>query len=134
MSDPPSNAAAWCTRLGVALTEVGDGIGRLAGHVGQDWSDAEGALRADRLTLLQRSVLRNAEDAAELGRRLERAAAGMGPMGDLAALLGRLAAIGASARSGGGAEPQRDGVTLGDVDGARAAERPGMQLPDTSGS
>ena len=113
MSDPPSSAAAWCTRLGVALTEVGDGIGRLAGHVGQDWSDAEGALRADRLTLLQRSVLRNAEDAAELGR---------------------LAAIGASARSGGGAEPQRDGVTLGDVDGARAAERPGMQLPDTSGT
>ncbi len=133
MSDPSSSAAAWCTRLGATLTEIGDGIGRLAGHVGQDWSDAEGALRADRLTLLQRSVLRNAEDAAELGRRLERAASGMGPMGDLAALLGRLAAIGASARSGG-AEPQRDGVTLGDVDGARAAERPGMQLPDTSGS
>jgi hypothetical protein len=118
--------------LGAALTEVGDGIGRLAGHVGQDWSDAEGALRADRLTLLQRSVLRNAEDAAELGRRLERAASGMGPMGDLAALLGRLTAIGATARSGG-AEPQRDGVMLGDVDGARTVERPGMQLPDTSG-
>jgi len=127
------SAAAWCTRLGAALTEVGDGIGRLAGQVARDWSDAEGALRADRLTLLQRSVLRDAEDAAELGRRLERAASGMGPMGDLAALLGRLAAIGASARSGGSEGP-RAGVTLGDVDGARAPDRPGMQLPDTSGS
>jgi hypothetical protein len=138
VSDPSSSAAAWCTRLGAALTEVGDGIGRLAGQVGQDWSDAEGALRADRLAMLHRSVLRNADEAAELGRRLERAAPGMGPMGDLAALLGRLAAIGASARSGG-AEPQRGdllhgGVTLGGVDGARAVERPGMQLPDTSGS
>jgi hypothetical protein len=131
VSDPVSSA--WCARLGAALTEVGDGIGRLAGQVAQDWSDAEGALRADRLTLLQRSVLRDAEDAAELGRRLERAAAGAGPMGDLAALLGRLAAIGATGRSGG-SEPQGAGVTLGDVDGARAVERPGMQLPDVSGS
>jgi hypothetical protein len=133
VTEPVSSAAVWCARLGAALTEVGDGIGRLAGQVAQDWSDAEGALRADRLTLLQRSVLRDAEDAAELGRRLERAASGMGPMGDLAALLGRLAAIGATARSGG-PEPQRTGVALGDVDGTRAAERPGMQLPDTSGS
>lgn len=131
MIDPSGSAAAWCTRLGAALTEVGDGIGRLAGHVAQDWSDAEGALRADRLTLVQRSVLRSAEDAAELGSRLERAASGVGPLGDLTALLGRLAAIGGTAR---GSDPQRAGVTLGDVDGARAAERPGMQLPDTSGS
>jgi hypothetical protein len=133
VSDPASSAAVWCTRLGAVLTEVGDGIGRLAGHVGQDWSDAEGVLRADRLTMLHRSVLRDAEDAAELGRRLERAASGTGPAGDLAALLGRLAAIGASGRSNG-PESQREGVTLADVDGARAAERPGMQLPDTSGS
>ena len=127
MSDP----AAWCARLGTALTDVGDGIGRLAGQVSRDWSDAEGALRADRLTMLQRSVLRDAEDAAELGTRLERAAAGVGPLGDLTALLVRLAAIGTSATRPSG---QRDGVVLGDVEGSRAAERPGMQLPDTSGS
>ncbi|MGI5127424.1 hypothetical protein ACQEVB_11495 [Pseudonocardia sp. CA-107938] len=126
MTEP---AAEWCTRLGAALTEVGDGIGRLAGEVARDWSDAEGALRADRLTLLQRSVLRSAEDAADLGSRLERLASGMGPMGDLAALLGRLASLGAATR-----DPARGGITLGDVDAVRAPERPGMQLPDTSGS
>jgi hypothetical protein len=121
----PTDAVAWCVRLGAVLTEVGDEIGALAGRVARDWPDAEGAQRAERLTLLQRSVLRTAEEMAELGVRLERAAAGLGPIGGLAVLLGRLAAL-SSARPAD--EP---GVRLADVAGERVADGTGLRLPGT---
>lgn len=146
MIEPASDPAAWCLRLGALLADTGDGVGALAGRVARDWSDAEGVLRADRLTMVHRSLLRTADDAAALGARMERAQAAVAPAGDLAALLAKLAAIGAvlggSALGGsapGGSAPgghtaRRGGVMLGDVDGSRAEAQPGMQLPDTDGS
>lgn len=120
-----TDAAAWCLRLGAALSDTADGVGALAGRVARDWSDAEGRVRADRLSMVHRSLLDSADDASALGSALERAAA---PAGDLAALLAKLAAIGAAV--GGAAAPtKRGGMTLADVEAERAAQAPGMRLP-----
>ena len=106
MIEPASDPAAWCLRLGALLAETGDGVGALAGRVARDWSDAEGVLRADRLTMVHRSLLRTADDAAALGARMERAQAAVAPAGDLAALLAKLAAIGPPGGSAlGGSAP-----------------------------
>ncbi|MDN5859750.1 MAG: hypothetical protein L0H84_14115 [Pseudonocardia sp.] len=131
MSDPLNDVVAWCRRTSAGLTEIADGVGVLAGRVARDWSDAEGALRADRLSMVHRSLLRAADDVAGLGARMDRATAVAAPAGDLVALLVRLAAIGAAL---GGQPGQRGGITLADVDGERAVTPPGMRLPDTGGS
>ncbi len=123
-------------RLGALLAETGDGIGALAGHVAQDWSDAEGALRADRLTMLHRSLLRTADDAAGWEP------AGTGGLGGRARRVTWRRCSDASPRSARSARSgwhgcrtaRRGGVTLGDVDGPARRAQPGMQLPDTSGA
>lgn len=138
MSDPPttgpgtgpSAVAAWCLHLGATLIGTADGVGALAGRVGRDWSDPEGALRADRLSMVHRSLLRAADDASALGARLERAEAAAAPAGDLMTLLARLAALGVAL---GGPAAQRGGIRLADVDGTRADAPPGMRLPETGG-
>lgn len=68
---PLARAREWSVVLAAALDEVGDQLDAAARRLGEGWPDAGGREWLDRLRLLRRAVVRDADDAHDLGRTVD---------------------------------------------------------------
>jgi hypothetical protein len=99
-------ARQWSTALAAALEEVTEQIDAAARRVADGWPDPRGRDWIDRLLLLRRNIDRDAADADELGRAIDRVAevtAGEDPAGGVGPQLGGF---------GGRHADDRRGVTI----------------------
>ena len=67
-------ARQWSAALATALDEVAEQVAAAALRVADGWPDARGREWSDRLVLLRRVIDRDADDAHELGRTIDRVA------------------------------------------------------------
>lgn len=67
-------ARQWSVTLATTLDEITGHVGAVAQRLADGWPDARGREWTERLLLLRRSLERDADDAAELGRAIDRSA------------------------------------------------------------
>ena len=115
MTGPPlPRVREWSAALAAALDRTVERLDTTARGVAEGWPDARGREWADRLALLRREVLRDADDAHALGRTVERLA------GDLAVDL---------AADPADPAPGPVGPRLGGIAAGRVDERRGVTIP-----
>ena len=103
-------AKQWSAALATALDEVTEQVGVAARRVADGWPDALGQEWGERLLQLRRMIDRDADDARELGRAIDRVAA-------------------VSPAAGDDAQPGLVGPQLGGTGARRVEDRRGVAIP-----
>jgi hypothetical protein len=109
---PLARARRWSAALAAALDEVTEQLDTAARRLTEGWPDARGQDWVDHLHLLRRTAARDAGDAHDLGRVVDRVADDLdgGP-------------------GGGAPVPGTGGPQLGSTAARRADDRRGVTIP-----